>query len=327
MGKLGNLWKTLLAGGAGVAALAAVNAAIQRAASEPDDSALGGTANLYPWKYGQIFFKEAGENNAGHPLVFIHAIGAGTSSFMWRKNFDELSKHFHVYALDLLGFGFSDKPATVSYSAELYIELISDFLREVVGSNANVVGSSLGAAYLVRVADEHPELINSLILNAPSGFDPLHTRPGMTGAAFYGLLQSPVLGTSFYNVMASERSIRDYALRTMFYDHRRVTDRLVSNLYATSHQAGAQHAIAAFLSGYLNVDMAPAFQRLTQPVLLVWGKQDMANPLPKARVLLDLNPRARLEVFDYCRMMPEQEHPERFNQMVLESFRLRALSA
>ena len=189
------------------------------------------------------------------------------------------------------------------------------------------MGSSLGAAYSVRVADEHPELINALILNAPAGYDSLNTRPGMAGAAFYGLLQSPVLGTSFHNVMASERSIRDYARRSMFYDHRRVTDRLVSHLYATSHQAGAQHAIAAFLSGYLNVDMASAFGRLGQPVLLVWGKQDISNPLSKARVLLDLNQRARLEVFDYCRMMPEQEHPERFNHLVLESFRLRALSA
>jgi pimeloyl-ACP methyl ester carboxylesterase len=282
---------------------------------------------VYPWKYGRIFFKEAGETHSGRPLVFIHGIGAGTSSFMWRKNFDELSKQFHVYAPDFLGFGFSDKPAGVSYSAELYIELISDFLREVVGPGANIVASSLGAAYAVRVADEHPELINSLILNAPSGYDTLNTRPGMAGAAFYGLLQSPVLGTSFYNVMASERSIRDYARRSMFYDHRRVTNRLVSNLYATSHQAGAQHAIAAYLSGYLNVDMATAFSRLSQPLLLVWGKQDTANPLSKARVLLDLNPRARLDVFDFCRMMPEQEHPERFNQLVLESFRLRALSA
>ena len=74
----------------------------------------------------------------------------------------------------------------------------------------------------------------------------------MAGAAFYGLLQSPVLGTSFYNVMASERSIRDYARRTLFYDYRRVTDRLIAHLYATSHQAGAQHAIAAFLASLLH---------------------------------------------------------------------------
>ena len=327
MGKLGNFWKTLIAGGAGVAALAAVNATIRRQASEPDDSALRGEARFFDWKYGRVFFKTAGQTHSGPPLVFVHGIGAGASSFMWRKNFDPLSESFSVFALDLLGFGFSDKPSAVSYSSDLYVELISDFIREVVGCPAQVVASSLGAAYAVRVADEHPELVNALVLNAPAGADSFRTKPGVTGAAFYGLLQSPVLGTSFYNVMASERSIRDYARKHLFYDHRRVTDRLVAHLYATSHQDGAQHAIAAFLSGYLNIDMRTAFSRLSQPSLLVWGKQDLTTPLGNALALLELNQRARLEVFDYCRMMPEQEHPDRFNQLVRDTFRVRSRAA
>ena len=190
-----------------------------------------------------------------------------------------------------------------------------------------IARSSLGAAYAVRVADEHPELFSSLVLNAPAGGDNFRNRPGMAGAAFYGLLQSPVLGTSFHNVMASERSIRDYARRHLFYDHRRVTDRLVAHLYATSHQSGAQHAMAAFVAGYLNTDMRGAFARLTQPSILVWGKQDLMSPIESADPLLRLNPQSRLEVFDYCRMMPEQEHPERFNDLVREALLPRAKAA
>ena len=317
----------MLAGGAGVATLAALNAAIQRNANEPDDSALGGEARFFRWKHGRVFYKTSGVENSGPPLVFIHGVGAGASSFMWRKNFDDLAKDFRVYALDLLGFGFSDKPAAASYSADLYVELIADFIREVSGFPVNVIASSLGAAYAIRVADEHPELINSMVLNGPAGSDALNRRPGMAGAAFYGLLQSPVLGTSFYNVMASERSIRDYARDNLFYDHHRVTDRLVANLYATSHQAGAQHAIAAFLAGYLNTDTQSPFSRLTQPVVLVWGKQDATTPLDKAFALQELNPRAGLEVFDYCRMMPEQEQPEKFNSLVRATFLARSAAA
>ncbi|HEY6804450.1 MAG TPA: alpha/beta fold hydrolase [Pyrinomonadaceae bacterium] len=321
MGKISNFWKTVIAGGAGMAALAAVNASIKRNAHDPDTSALGGVARFFPWKHGRIFYKEAGTANSGLPIVFVHGIGAGTSSFMWRKNFDALGRKFPVYALDLLGFGFSDKPASAPYSPDLYVELISDFIREIADGPVNVAASSLGAAYVVQVAEEHPELINAMILNAPAGYDDaLSARPGMAGAAFYGLLQSPVLGTSFYNVMASERSIRDYARRTLFYDYRRVTNRFVSHVYATSHQAGAQHAIAAFLSGYLNIDMRAAFARLTQRVVLVWGKQDQTTPLAKAHALLELNPQAELEVFDFCRMLPEQEHPELFNALVEETF-------
>jgi len=317
----------MLAGGAGVAALAAFNAAIQRNASEPDDSALGGEAHFFRWKHGRVFYKTSGAENPGPPLVFIHGVGAGASSFMWRKNFDDLARDFCVYAFDLLGFGFSDKPAAASYSADLYVDLITDFIREVSGYPVNIIASSLGAAYAIRVADEHPELINSMVLNGPAGSDASNRRPGMAGAAFYGLLQSPVLGTSFYNVMASERSIRDYARDNLFYDHHRVTDRLVANLYATSHQAGAQHAIAAFLAGYLNTDTQSPFSRLTQPVVLVWGKQDATTPLDKARALQGVNPRARLEVFDYCRMMPEQEQPEKFNSLVRATFLARAAAA
>jgi pimeloyl-ACP methyl ester carboxylesterase len=229
--------------------------------------------------------------------------------------------------LDLLGFGFSDKPAGVPYSADLYVDLITDFIREIVGPPVNIIASSLGAAYSVRIADEHAELVNSLILNSAVGYDSLNTRPGMAGAAFYGLLQSPILGTSFYNVMASERSIRDYARNHLFYDHRRVTNRLVSHLYATSHQEGAQHAIAAFLSGYLNVDTRAAFSRLDQRVTLVCGKQDATTPAAKVVEMARQNPQARLEIFDYCRMLPEQEYPERFNNLVRETFRPLSLAA
>ena len=327
MGKFGNLWKTMLAGGAGVAALAALNASIRRNASEPDNSALGGQAHFFRWKHGRVFYNTAGLENAGPPLVFIHGVGAGASSFMWRKNFDDLSNDFQVFALDLLGFGLSDKPPAVAYAADLYVGLITDFIREVAGQPANVIASSLGAAYAIRVADEHPDLINALILNSPTGSDSLNRRPGMAGAAFYGLLQSPVLGTSFYNVMASERSIRDFARDNLFYDHRRVTDRLVANLYATSHQQGAQHAIAAFLSGYLNTDTRAPFSRLRQPTVLVWGKQDNTTPVETGVSLLQLNPRAALEVFDYCRMMPEQEHPEQFNELVRQTFLARSAAA
>src|SRR3984893_8808832 len=108
MGKLGNFWKSVLAGGAGVAALAALNASIRRQASEPDDSALGGEARLFEWKYGNVFYKTSGREHARPPLGFVHGIGAGASSFMWRKNFEFLARDFPVYAFDLLGYGLSD---------------------------------------------------------------------------------------------------------------------------------------------------------------------------------------------------------------------------
>lgn len=327
MGKLGKFWKTVGAGAAGVAALAAVNARIRRQAQEPEEGAFGGHARVFEWQHGQIFYKVAGEEHEGAPILLVHGVGAGASSFTWRKNFDELAQDFRVYALDLLGFGFSDKPAGAPYSASLYGELIADFIRDVAMAPANVIASSLSAAYSICVADEQPELVNSLFLISPTGTGNLRARPGMSGAAFYGLLQSPVLGTSFYNVMTSERGIRDYARDELFFDRRRATPRLIAQHYAMSHQPGAQHAIAAFLSGYLNTDTRQSFSRLRQPVTLLWGKQDRTNPIEQAAELLSLNPRAGLEIFDRCRMTPPEEHPEKFNAFVRRKLKARSAAA
>jgi pimeloyl-ACP methyl ester carboxylesterase len=316
VGKVGKFWKTLLAGGAGMAALAALNANIQRGVKEPDEGVFGGEPNAFEWKHGSVFYKVAGRGNGGIPILFVHGIGAGSSSFTWRKNFDELSKDFEVFALDLLGFGLSGKPATVPYSAELYTDLIRDFIFQVIRRPSHVIASSLGAAYAVCAANLEPASIQSLILISPTGAGNLSSRPGMTGAAFYGLLQSPVLGTSFYNVVASERSIREYAGKYLFFDKRRVTDRFVAHHYATSHLPGAQHATAAFLSGFLNTDIRDAFSSLTQPVWLVWGKEDITNPVDKAVQLVQLNPGARLRIFDGARMLPHEEHPDKFNEMI-----------
>jgi len=319
MGKLQKFWKGLIAGGAAGVALAAVNAAVAREVPEPETGALGGEAGTYTWKHGQVFYRHAGREDAP-PVLFVHGVGAGARSFMWRRNFLPLARDFRTYAVDLLGFGYSDKPAGAPYSADLYVELISDFLREVVARPAAIVAHTLSAAFAVRVADEHPELINSLVLVSPTGADSLSARPGVTGAAFYGLLHSPVLGTSFYNAVTSERGVRDYARDQLFYERRFATPRLVAHYYAVSHLPGSQYAATAFLSGYLNTDIRDPFARLRQTVTLAWGKQDTANPIEQAGLLLRLNPRARLEVFDRCRQMPQEEHAERFNAVLRDAF-------
>jgi pimeloyl-ACP methyl ester carboxylesterase len=157
-------WKGLfVAGGAGVAALAAVNASIARGvAAEPEDASLGGEARAFASAYGSVYYRAAGAEGR-EPLLFLHDIGAGASSFMWRKNFDALATDFRVYAPDFLGFGLSDKPAHAPYSADLYVALIRDFLgEEARRAPAHLVAGGLSAAFAVRVADEHPALVSSL---------------------------------------------------------------------------------------------------------------------------------------------------------------------
>src|SRR2546423_5393893 len=145
MGKLQKFWKGLIAGGAAGVALAAVNAAVARDAPEPETGALGGEAGTYSWKHGQVFYRHAGDEEAP-PVLFVHGVGAGARSFMWRRNFLPLARDFRTYAVDLLGFGYFDKPAGAPDSADLYVEPLSDLLREVGPLAAAVVAPTLSPA-------------------------------------------------------------------------------------------------------------------------------------------------------------------------------------
>ena len=84
--------------------------------------------NWYPWKFGKIHYRIQG---SGPPLLLIHGIGNGASSYEWRKNIPYLSKNFTVYAIDLIGYGLSAKPK-FTYTAFLYVQLINDFIKDVI---------------------------------------------------------------------------------------------------------------------------------------------------------------------------------------------------
>ncbi len=123
--------------------LAVANRVIESQAGELG-TVLTGEERRFPWKYGDVFYKVKG-NPEAKPLVLIHGFGPGASSFEWRKNVDVLAEHFHVYVIDLLGFGMSDRP-TIDYTAETFADLIGDFSKEVVGKSAAVVAHGLPCA-------------------------------------------------------------------------------------------------------------------------------------------------------------------------------------
>ena len=111
----------------------------------------------------------------GEPLVLIHGVYAGASSYEYRRVFDLLTRNHRVFAFDLLGFGRSAHPSLV-YMPVLYEQLIADFVREVVGGAdhpAAVIASTLSAAFTIRAAAERPALFSRLALIEPTGMESL----------------------------------------------------------------------------------------------------------------------------------------------------------
>jgi pimeloyl-ACP methyl ester carboxylesterase len=299
--------KILLSGGALLGAAAAYNAFARKGVDQLTNL-IGGEEGGFEWRDRRIAFTKHGE---GPPILLIHGIHPAAWSYEWRNNVDALSRANTVYTIDLLGFGRSDRPA-IRYSARLYISLISDFVSRVIDAPCVLVASSLAGAYAIVLAARDPHRFPAVALIAPSGLVRQNEPVGLGGEAGRLAVDTPIAGTAMFNALVSRPSLRR-SLRNSYSNDALVTRELVEIYYATSHQRGARHAPAAFLSGHLNIDVHNALRRLSQPALLVWGEQSSIAPVEEFRGFRELKRDFEISVLSPAGDLPHDERAEDFN--------------
>jgi pimeloyl-ACP methyl ester carboxylesterase len=264
---------------------------------------------FYTWRGHQVAYYVDG---SGPPLLLVHSINAAASAFEMRMPFTGFRDSYRVYALDLLGYGGSDRPEQL-YTGADYAALVGDFVNEVIGERTAVIASSLGSAYSVKAAAQRPEHFGALTLICPVGITQL-AKPERPGPA-YSILRGPV-GDALFAGLVSRPSMRLFLTQQAYYDPHIVDDHVLDGFYMPSHQPGAKWAPICFLTMLLNCDISADFGKLRQPLLLVWGRQATTTPVGQATQFLDRNPRARLEIVDQARLLVQDERPEVFNTLV-----------
>ena len=278
----------------------------------PPPARLGGEARRYRWDGGKLAYSVAGE---GEPLLLVHGVYAGASSLEFRANFEELSRYFRVYALDLLGCGFSQKPGR-RYAPEDVTGQIEAFVREEIGGGAHLVASSLCAALAIPAAVRSPRLFKKLVLVCPTGYGTLDRPSGLLGDAVYGLFRAPVLGDTLYHALVSRAGIRYYLERMAYHDPRLATDGVVEDYYRAGHGPGARHFPAAFVAGKLNLGVADLWPRVPQRSLICWGQKAETVPISDLNNFTRNNPRAEPRVFRNAALLPHVERAAAFNEEV-----------
>ena len=273
----------------------------------------------YTWRHGRVYYKVKGK---GKPVLLLHGIGAGASSFEFRKNFDELAHSYRVYAIDLLGFGKSEHPA-ITYTGFLYVQLIIDFIQNVVGERVHIISSSHSTAYSIAAANLRPELIDKLILISPLGISQNKDFPTSMDALLKKVYQSPLAGTSFYHMLASKYSIEKFLRNQVYYNEVFVSDYIVEEYYHSAHLGGvnSKYAPACFLTQFLNLPVEEAFSCLSNDLCIVWGADCKINPLENLDEFIALQPESRIEIFEEARLLPHEEHAETFNEIVKDFLR------
>ena len=265
-------------------------------------------------KIGKIKSRYWVQGSQGSTVILIHGIGAMVES--WVSNIEVLSQKHRVYAIDLVGFGHSDKPS-VDYSLPFFAQFVKDFMEAQNIDRASLVGWSLGGGVSMQCAIQFPEKLEKLILLDSIGF-------GRETFWVFRLSSIPLIGKILSRPTKKGTTL---LLKACVFDHTLITDEIVDLYYQFAALPGGHavflatlRSLADFL-GTFKKEVVQAFQdnlgTMTIPTLIIWGKQDRLLPAKHASIAESWIPNARVHLIDDCGHCPQMEHPEEFNTQVL----------
>ncbi|MGC1528864.1 MAG: alpha/beta fold hydrolase [Phormidesmis sp.] len=264
---------------------------------------------------------------AGSPVVLLHGFGASIGH--WRKNIPVLAAAGHrVYAIDLLGFGDSDKP-DLAYSLEFWVKLIHDFWAAHVKAPAVFVGNSIGALMALMTLVSYPETASGgILLNCAGSLN--HRPEDLPGGlrlvmgAFAKLVSSNLTGPFLFNRVRTKGRIRG-SLKQVYGNRKAITPELIDILHGPACQPGAQKVFASILSAPPGPRPSELLPQVSQPLLVLWGEKDPWTPIAAAdiyqKLAEDTSKQVTFQAIPDTGHCPHDERPELVNQLVLSWLR------
>jgi pimeloyl-ACP methyl ester carboxylesterase len=232
------------------------------------------------------------DTGRGPPLVLVHGVGGDADQ--WAFCFDALATSNRIIALDLLGFGRSDKPL-IDYRVAGFVEILDRFIANLGIARASFLGHSMGGWIVAAFALRFPEKVDKLVLNDAAGIDD-------------GACAIPV------DLKISTRANLRVAFECMFHDKDMVTEELVDLAYSLHLERGDGYAIRSVLETVANPweKLDGKLAGLRAPTLILWGENDAITPLSMARAFQRDIVGSRLEIIKRCGHLPPLERPDEF---------------
>lgn len=257
-----------------------------------------------------VFYVVKGE---GKPLILVH--GYGAAMWVWEKQIDTLSRHYRVYALDLVGHGFSDRPK-MTYTPDAYIHFFRDFMDGVGIQKATLIGNSMGGGIAWAMAALFPERIDKLILINSIPPDVLDQVRNESFRTLVAIKNIPLLP---YVVMASRnRNSVKWVLQECVSNIRLITPEMVDRQYQISRIKGTTWVLySTFKEAEGARKLEDRLSSIDHPTLLIWGKRDLIFPPSVGESLHQAISGSKLEIIEKGAHIPMWENPDEVNRAIL----------
>lgn len=250
------------------------------------------------------------DQGSGTPVLLIHGSGPGVTAWAnWRLTIPELARRFRVIAPDMVGFGFTERPAGVRYEMNTWVSHVLGFLDAMGIESAHVLGNSFGGGLALALAIRAPKRVRRLGLMGSAGI-PFPLTDGLDRVWGY----TPSLDNM--------RGLLDL----FAYDRNLVNDELAQMRYEASIRPGFQEAFAAMFPAprQRGVDGLASpesdIKALPHDTIVIHGREDKVIPLSSSYKLFELISRSQLHVFGRCGHWTQIEHAARFNRLVGDFF-------
>ncbi|KAG1680822.1 hypothetical protein FOA52_008155 [Chlamydomonas sp. UWO 241] len=272
--------------------VAASSTGVSAAARQEAEVAPGVFEGFWFWRGHRIRYQRSGDQ--GEAVVLVHGFGGNADH--WRKNTPVLgSSGQRAFAIDLLGYGYSDKPDpravphNTIYCFPVWGEQLVDFINEVVGSPATLSCNSVGGLAGLEAAIRAPEVVRGVqLLNISlRGLHVKRQSPVMRPlvAAFQRLLRETDLGRAFFGSIARPQTVRS-VLREAYGVKDAVTDELIDKILSPGLQPGAVDVFLDFISYSSGPLPEELLAQCTVPVSMLWGEADPWESITLGRELL-----------------------------------------
>lgn len=264
-----------------------------------------------------IHYQEFGENT-NPTLLLIH--GYTASTYVWKTVAPLLADaQFHVVAVDLVGFGYSDKPASFDYTIASQARMIERLMNRLGIGKATMIGSSYGGAVASTLALDYAERVENLVLVGAVCNDEVLRNPLLKLAAI------PVLGEVLTPFLLDSKTLSKARMKQTLApaSHHLITKERVESVIRPLKAKDAHHSVLASARNWDANRIQADAHLINQPTLLIWGENDAVVPVRNGQCLYDSMLNSRLVVLENCGHLPQEEKPKRFVEMVTEFCRNR----